>query len=530
MTTTLERLRAAVEAGGAVDFSAEGATIAAGDLRDLLARAKPRMVALRSATITGVLDLEAGHLGFPVKFRDCVFDRPPNLEQASLAGLYLTCCTLPGLHATQVSLSANLIATGCVVTGEVTLNGAHVDGQVWLCGTRLLNPGADALAADGLVVRDDLLLTNGFAAEGAVRMIGGEVGGRLRAERASFRNKGGVALDCAGLVVKEPVLWQSGCVVEGDVDLRWARFEGLLDCSGADIAGAVSADGLKVSGDVVLRCELNGGVDLTGCEIGGSLVLDGGRFTSRGRAALDLARAHIAQNLLCGKDFVADGKLVLTGATVDGHLRLAGEFKDDVDLRQVTAGRFDDQGLTTEKRLRLNDFVYGGLSAEGVDPHTRITRLREHEYSPQIYLQLAKVYEAAGLPDDAKKVLVAGQDARSALARWPRRTLDLLFKYTVWYGFRPLRILWWYLVAIGVGWLVFGLLGVEAFVPKDTQAHFHPVLYTVDLLLPVARFGYQDLWQEKGDVVWVTAAFTFAGWILGVSLLAGLGNLVKRDR
>jgi hypothetical protein len=352
-----------------------------------------------------------------------------------------------------------------------------------------------------------------------------------------------------------------------------AMVGGSLDCTGGRIANAgdvaLAAAGLSVTRDVRLGTDftVDGAVDLTDAEIGGGLCCTGGRFLNRADALLG-DRMNVKQSAEFGAGFRAEGSvhlrdarfgadltfekaqlagcgnaraLTLSGANVCGALGLsfADEPKGLVDLSRATVGLFDDQNSRWPQEVLLNDFVYRTLPlGEPGAPELadRLAWLRRNGgYVPQIYRQLASVYRAAGRDGDATTVSIAGEDARLKSYRGAMRplwrSLGLLFKITVGYGYRPLRVLPWLvgLEAVGSLWLC-ALDSWGDFVPRwrvENSEQFNPWLYMFDLLVPVASLNQRDPWIALGAADWSAATFTVLGWVLALCLVAGVGRMFK---
>ncbi len=371
--SAIERaLSASANSFGVVEYSEGGGDVPAAVLRDCLLRIRPRRLWLKKMRVVGALDLEAAQIGYPVKFEDCDFEQTPNLEQATVAGLHLVDCRLPGLHCDQITVATNVVLRDCTSTGQVRFSGARIKGQWRLLGTRLDTPGAIALRADGAQVAQDMQCTNGFEVEGTVSMIGARIGGQFECDDATFRNPGGRALVLSGLNVDEHMFWRRGFSVDGEVILRGAKVNGKFDCSGGAFRNpsglALSGEGLDVATDLSFAdgCTVDGEVNLTGCVVRGQLILSGGRFTNPGRKVLDLARARVSQNVICRSGFVAEGKVLLAGATIEGNLWCeGGRFANGTDTA------LDAVGLTVQRDLLLSqtsaEFGTGheGCYAEG---------------------------------------------------------------------------------------------------------------------------------------------------------------------
>lgn len=339
----------------------------------------PNKIVVRDATIVGRLDLESATIGMTVEFQHCTFQEKINLEQARAKGLYFEHCTLHGIAAGQLQTRFNLVLRGCADTGGITLVGAHVRGQLLIIGTTLRPATGRALAADGLVVDQDMMCKNGFQAKGCVRLVGARIGGEFRCGDAEFSCPGKTAIDASGLEVSEHVWWPDGCRVEGAINLRGAHIEGELHCEGGqfDNDGDTALDfgGLRVDRDVTFTsgADVVGGIDLTGCHIGGVLDLTGGRFRHTStRPALDLARAVIDQNMVCRKGCDLTGKVLLAGARINGNLWWEGakfhNVNDDVvDATGTFVGRDanlsnepGNGGFVADGQVILDDAQIGG--------------------------------------------------------------------------------------------------------------------------------------------------------------------------
>ena len=113
----------------------------------------------------------------------------------------------------------------------------------------------------------------------------------------------------------------------------------------------------------------------------------------------------------------------------------------------------------------------------------------------------------------------------------------------VGYGYRPNLALGWLVLLLVVGSLWFGLRtdpcvhdprytvsGPRCLVnADDTGLEWNPVLYTVDLLVPIVDFGNKGRWHTGGADKWVATGFTATGWILDTTVAAGLTRMLRRQ-
>jgi hypothetical protein len=107
------------------------------------------------------------------------------------------------------------------------------------------------------------------------------------------------------------------------------------------------------------------------------------------------------------------------------------------------------------------------------------------------------------------------------------RAFGLLQDATVGYGYRPIRAALWLLLLTCAGTVLFALNPAAPAQPGHGLA-FHPLVYTLDLLLPVVDFGQEHAFTPVGAMQWFAYSLIAAGWILATSALTGLTRLLNR--
>jgi hypothetical protein len=364
-----------------------------------------------------------------------------------------------------------LCIEGFTAHGEVNLLGAHIGGHLSFDGAILSNPNGLALHADGLTVDGAMFGRNGFRAEGEVRLLGAHIGRQLNFNGAILSNPNGLALYADQLTVDQHMLCAEGFTADGEVNLLSAK-------------------------------------------IGGQLNFDGATLTNRDGRALHLQQARTPALLL----------------------RLKAPPEGQVDLTDAHVGALVDNQASWPDRLRLDGFVYDALYED--PPITAAARLDwltrdEQPYTPQPYEQLAAAYRRAGRDEDARTVAMTKQRRRQATLNLPGRAWNSLLRRTVGYGYRPWQAGLWLVALWLVGTLVFATTHANGQVtpakkPEELQ-HFNPLVYALDVLLPIVNLG-----QESGWVPHRFAAVTYwllalAGWVLTTAVVAALTGLIKRD-
>jgi len=472
-------------------------------------------VRLHGARVTGELRLAYAQVSCPVRLRWCHLDSPVDLYAARLRQLNLGESALAGLNLGLATIEGNLRLIGCRCTGAVRLTGTHVSGAVQLEKARLVNPGGVALLANRLTVGDDLLFGAGTAL-GEVRLAGAQVGGMVDLNDARLDNPGRRALTGFRLRVGA-YLRGRGCTVEGEVTLVEAAVTGTVDLAGAQLrnpgADALAAMGITVGGvlDLCNGFAVDGAVRLAGARITGPLCLrdaqlanPGKRLVNPGRVALD-ARHVRAREL---------------------DLRAATSVEGAVDLRHARFDVIHDDPDNWPAAVHLDGLVYGALDPP-LAADRRLTWLARDAFHPHAYEQLAAAYRRTGDEAEARTVLLATQRQRHRHRTRTTQIWGQLQDITVGYGYRPLRAAGWLLLLLAVGTVTFGLHPPLA----DSTSHlgFNPLIYSLDLLLPIIDFGQEHAFIPDGWRRWIAYLLIATGWILATTIAAGLTRTLRRN-
>jgi hypothetical protein len=460
------------------------------------------------ADVTGAIDLTGCHIGGMLDLT---------------GGRVRYSGTTPALDLARAVIDQNMVCrSGCDIQGKVLLAGAKISGNLWCGGARFHNVNNIAVDATGMSVGRDAEFSGepgggGFLAEGQLVLSDAQIGGSLKCGGGMFDNDGGIAIVAKGLNVTRDARFGAGFVAHGEVDLADATIGGYLNCTGGRFQHrptSLSCDRIKVTQSAVFG---------DGFYADGTLSLNDAKIT----VDVEFAKASLG---VCKQGVALD----MHGADVGGTLRVRFDPAPDgeIDLSQATVGRLDDEGASWPAKLRLEGFQYGGIPADHRSVRERLAWLRRNPgYLPQIYLQLASVYHEAGSDDDSTTVAIAGEDARRRAQRGVlgmfRRLLGLALKYTVQYGYRPLRVLWWVIGLEISGSILFWQFHDHSIIKPTDGAHadFNPILYTLDLLVPVISLGQKDSWYPVGVAVPVAAVFTITGWILATCLAIGVGKI-----
>ncbi|GII61532.1 oxidoreductase [Sphaerisporangium krabiense] len=352
------------------------------------------------------------------------------------------------------------------------------------------------------------------------------------------------------------------CTITGRTELPGARVSGAVILDGSRLEG-LDATGLQVGTDIVARprhdgipFSCRGRLDIKRANVGGSVLFEGAALSHPGRTALSAMDLTVGAIMNCCEGFAVDGKIDLSFADVrskvcfkEAHLGNPGDvalrarhLKADefvlpvtapvdghVDLRHARIGVIRDDRATWPATLSQDGLVYQAL-----EPHLPAARRLDWVardpagYLPHAYEQLAATYRRLGQDADARTVLLAKQRRRRGTVGPLPRLWGYLQDLTAGYGYRPLRAAAWLAVLLAAGAVFFA-----SHPPPPAEAGkglvFSPVMYALDLLLPVVDFGQQGAFRPAGGAAWVAYGLIAAGWLLAITVVAAITRTLSRQ-
>ncbi|WP_043673830.1 hypothetical protein [Streptomyces xylophagus] len=420
------------------------------------------------ARITGRLDLADADIGHMLWFEDCWFEEAPSFYGAATRTIGIIGCQVPGIDARLASMAGTLSLERSVLHGRLSLMRARIAGELQLGGATLSAPNGWALFAGGLVMEGGVFCRRGFTAHGGIRLLGAHLPGGLFMEGARLDNPDGPAL-LADNAVAQTLVFSDGFTAQGTVRLR-----------GAQVSDQLTFDGALLNGEDV---------------------------------ALDCSRMQAA----------------------DLHFTPAAPPAGAVDLRGAHVSVLHDGESSWPGVVRLQGFSYASLQSKdgprGHDVTRRVAWIRrEPGYAPQPYEQLASWYRQIGHEDDARKVLLAKQRHRRSTLHPAGRVWGHLLDGLVGYGYRPWLAGVWIVALAVLGTVVF-----DAGSPKQTQAGqgppFNPLVYTLDLLIPIGGLGQRTAWYwaDGSPAQWLAYALIAAGWLLTTAVVAGVTRSLNKS-
>ncbi|WP_020499395.1 hypothetical protein [Sciscionella marina] len=448
--------------------------------------------------------------------------------------------------ADRVQVRGNvLFDLGLHSTGTIRMVNGRIGGSLRLAGAEFdmsEGPGTRlrALNIDGASIDGDLNARQ-LTAHGQLRMVGVTVHGHANFDLANVDNPGDDVLEARHLVVRGNLECQA-LRVRGTVSLQGADIAVKFDLRGAHISepGHHSRDGrpkplldmraARVGRDLILGssldpCVIEGGLRIDRCTVGGTANLAGvtvGAECTEDRIALD-ATAFTAQQLL-----------LTLGAPARGAVRLrharCTSLEDNEHL-------FDAHGGVDLEDFRFEAFTDPVHVVDDEAIEQRLEWLaRSGEYRPGPYDQLASVLRASGNDEHAATVLFTKQRRRYVALASGYQRLNFLPLIWSWlqrvllgYGYRPMRALAWLIGLFAAGCLWFSLAGPLHEVNSDDHLSWNPVLYTLDLLVPIVDFGNKGRWYVDGPSQAFAEILTASGWILATTVAAALTRMLRRS-
>jgi hypothetical protein len=459
------------------------------------------------------------------------------------------------LDARNLTVDGWFIARRATVNGEFGVTNARIAGWLDLSRSVLRNPGRAAFGAGGLTVGGGLWCHLGYAVEGEMRLVGARLGGNLTLTDATLSNPGGVALNldravlgelgAAGLTVNGGQVSMAGTEIAGRLSLERAHLD-----NGPD-GTALVADGLSAHTLLMDELRAHGALLVRTARITGRISLVRAELSSSD-TALRLSRTEVGADLFAN-GMTVQGRVKLTGARIERHLalhgaRLVNSHGAALDGRALRAGELSLHGAI-EGAVELQHARIGvlrddpddwpsplyldGLTYEALEP--RLPAGRRLKWlsrdpdgcPPQPYEQLADHYTRIGQPTDARRVLYTRELRQRDTKTTIGRVWSALQDITVGYGYRPWRAMLWLALLLVLGSLMYALVPPQPLKAGEAP-HFNPVVYTLDLLLPIVDLGQQNAFNPAGIQQWLSYLLVSAGWILATTIAAGIARVITR--
>jgi len=346
-----------------------------------------------------------------------------------------------------------------------------------------------------------------------------------------------------------------GCRFAGEADFSKGVFEKGLSLAGSTFERSASFFSLKVGSATVLDHTLfaanvhaaqmdiagvftarearfnspTGLVDFSGLKSGGDVVMTRATFAG----PVTFQSAHLAENWrLNGSLFTNPTALIrFEEAKVDAAASLAGcNFAGYVSFKDARFATLDFSAITWPTNhedhawLWLGGMTYGRISAgTEKDSWQNLYQLVERSahgsaYSADVYTRLEEYYRKLGYARQANTFFRAQKKReREEVLGGFAWAWSYFLEQFVGYGRSPERAIFWSVIIIGFGCVMFRPHRME---PQNSEHHgrkYSPFWYSMDVYLPVIKLHDAEIWKPREEYVLTNVwrrIHTVLGWAL----------------
>jgi len=315
----------------------------------------------------------------------------------------------------------------------------------------------------------------------------------------------------------------------------------------ASFSADVNAAQLEITGVFTAReAHFNsptGAVDFTSLKTGGDAFFTGATFAG----PVTFQSAHITDNWrLDGSQFTSanatvkfeEVKVGAAATFIDCHFAGYVSFKDarfaSLDFSKVIwpANRKD------QPFLWLNGMTYGRISAgsekESWQNIYNLVQRTAHgsAYSADVFTRLEDYYRKLGYPRPANAFFRAQKKReREEVLTGFSWAWSYFLEQFVGYGRSPERAIFWSVIIIGIGCVMFRPHRMEAQKSEYTERKYSPFWYSVDVYLPIIKLHDAEIWKPKEEQsrthVW-RRIHTVLGWALIPSAVAAWTGMLSQ--
>ncbi|MEU9954596.1 membrane-associated oxidoreductase [Streptomyces sp. NPDC050982] len=507
---------------------------------------------VNGCTVNGTLDLRSLSVGTLLSLKDTRI-RPAPGEA--------------GVDAQSVAVDEYMWAAGLDCAGPFYLNNARVQDALVFRGATIGGPEG-YLQMPEITVGGGLYLGHGFSCAGMVNLCGASIGASVELSDTTLTGPGtgpgAYALHVGCAQIGGDIQADGGLVVHGPVTLADTSVRGSVVLKGARLncpsGTALTAGRIHIGGDLDCRNGLtaNGAINLSDARIGGSVLFDAAELTAPDstRTVLRANGIDVGGVVNLRDGFIAHGRIRLSSATIRSALSFNDAVLDTaadeealvcrgtsaavmllrlreaplgiVDLSRTRVVLLQDEPTAWPAFLAVEGTVYDNLRP-ALPASDRLPWLgRDPQgFTPQPYEQLASVYQRHGREADARTVLVAKQRSMRSTLTLPARMWSLVQDATVGYGYRPLRAVWLLTCLLAIGSMLFTIWPPTP-VGEGPYPRFQPVIYALDLLLPLVDLSQERAYGSSGAMQWIAIVLIGTGWLLATTVAAGAGRVLRR--
>ena len=431
-------------------------------------------------------------------------------------------------------LNVEIPRLGVVIFGAyfpetIDLSDGSIDFDLCLCMSRFeMSLDVSRIRADRSIILDGSFIKGELNEDGRILGIHAQdirIGGDLRMRAISVLNAENPNPTFRTMF---PTLDLNGAKIEGRLNLDGARVIAFRedDDSPETTLGDVVLDSASIGRDLFIRDALfhAAKIDLVFSEIGANVDLSRSVLNT-----LDLSGAKVGGELRLAKNkarvrWQKGGKLILRNTTASVLIDAPSQWlrlKGHIDV--------EHDGFTFQRIGGLGETNARGMFEQDVQNLIDWLRLDE-SYSPQPYEHLSSLLRSLGASSAADGILFASRiRAREEADDLLDAIWLTMLEYTVGYGIKWYRAIYWVIWLIAIGCVVLFLDQTPCKNVAVFGRHGIGFWFCADYLLPVIRLN--DL--HFGNLNMGVAAriyFYFhqvLGYVLALFVLAGINELAK---
>ncbi|WP_125803968.1 hypothetical protein [Actinoplanes sp. ATCC 53533] len=412
------------------------------------------------------------------------------------------------------------LGNGFTAHGKVDLVGATVGKSLVFTGATLNHPGEFALDAQGVSVGFAVFLGSsisnplGFTALGGIRLIDARIDQFLCCWQGRIENPGGYAIAAQGMNIRQTLLMQNGFSAVGTIDLNESAIGGSFHLSNADLDGG---DGCALTAE---RMECGASLKLAEkVVVRGSVTLDAAIIVDR----LELVDADLSGCPSLNLAYLRARSLVFSPSCPPSEMDLrhaaVAVLADDIDCwpkeYSLQDFSYDQLGRGSDPSASRR-IEWLRRNKEGYLPHP---------YEQLIAVYRRRGDERAVRRVSVAKM----RHQRTALNWAGKAWNLLLqvavgYGYRTWQAG-----IWLLLLVILGGHAFSVADGTEIVAIKQPAPSFNPYAYAAEVSIPVLNLGLRSSWAARGSAAYWCWGLTAGGWILTTAVVAGIARLVKRD-
>ena len=325
----------------------------------------------------------------------------------------------------------------------------------------------------------------------------------------------------------------AGSTFDRAANFFWMKIGRVAVFDRTSFAAEVNAAQMEITGVFTAReAHFNsptGSVDFTSLKTGGDAFFTRATFAG----PVTFQSAHLAENWrLDGSQFTNPMALIkFEEMKVGSAATLVGcRFAGYVSFKDARFGALDFSKVTWPTAhdghpwLWLNGLIYGRINAGSEKDSWRnlydLVQRTAHgsAYSADVFTRLEDFYRKLGYPRQADTFFRAQKkrEREEVLGRFAWAWSFFLEQF-VGYGRSPERAIFWSVVIVGIGCVMFQPHRMEPQKAEYRGRKYSAFWYSVDVYLPIIKLHDAEIWKPKEDYVLTNVwrrIHTILGWAL----------------